>query len=261
MKKLLSLTLAAAMSLTLCSCRNESESQKEENKRVLEQAEENAAAYIRDKYGFDADITDSEIIYEVKGWDFMIPHSEATSSALITLKHDGREFQLIISGKDKNTDGADNYQAEEIKDKFCGTIRSELGEECNIYYANKKITLGGKETGNDFCCPYFDGSDFSGVISNLDYCIIELYGTDLSDAEKFDKIQQLADCTDSYNFYVVSYDSKWSYDKHPVVSYLEKCEELTGHRHTFDISSYSEIESYRHFHNDGTSEYHVKYSG
>lgn len=173
--------LIAAMLMTLCSCQKESSSQKELNKKVLEQAEKNAVRYISEKYGFEADITDSEIIYDVKGWDFIIPHSEATTDALITMKHDGKEFQLIISGSDENTNGVDNYQADEIKNAFCEAVRSEFGGECNIYCENRKLEMGSKSIENDFSNEYFDGEDFSNVLTNLNYCIIELCSADLSD--------------------------------------------------------------------------------
>lgn len=249
MKKILSLMLACVMSLHLCSCKNESESQKEENKRVLKQAEENAAEYIVEKYGFEADITDSEIIYDIKGWDFIIPHSEASTNAMIKMEHDGKELQLIISGNDQNTNGSDDYQYDEIKNAFCDIVKSGFEEECSVYYKNKNITLGAKETEDVFLNEYFDGNDLSSVLEKLDYCIIELCDADISDDKKFNAIEKLASyAVNASYFYVISYENKWTFDKHPVVSDLEKY----GKFYTDSTG----IKSFRKFVSDGTSEYH-----
>ena len=77
-------------------------------------AKTKAVQYIKDKYGFDAEVIDAS----------MDTRGGTLDTALVTMEHDGREFYAEI---DIKTDkGFDNYQADEIAKAFEDKINSEI---------------------------------------------------------------------------------------------------------------------------------------
>ena len=103
--KLTALLLCCSLLFSAC----DSKEQKAENEKNLRQAEKNAVAYIEEKYGFTPEIIESEL--ERYGSLF---GSLPESTAMVRMSYNNKEFSVYIDGESKNTDGADNYQQEEI---------------------------------------------------------------------------------------------------------------------------------------------------
>lgn len=163
MKKTIITALLLCCSLLLSGC--ESEEQKTENEKNLRQAEENAVAYIEKKYGFTPAVTESMLERSpgLFGGTYL-------TSAMVRMSYNGKEFSVYIDGETKNTDGADNYQEDEII--------SALADKINIITPQiKSLRLrGGEGLGvypnfygydrdyfNNLYPIYFDGNNFAEV--------------------------------------------------------------------------------------------------
>ncbi|MBQ8843104.1 MAG: hypothetical protein IJZ65_10805 [Ruminiclostridium sp.] len=162
MKSIKIIPLLLGCSLLLTGC--DSKEQKAENEKNLRQAEKNAVAYIEEKYGFTPEIIES-VLERYGGLFGSTPHT----SALIRMNHNSKDFSVYIDGSTKNTDGADNYQQEEIISELTEVINSVVPQIKSINIS------GGKAqdfypvvewNSENLYSEYFDGDNFAEVFDD-----------------------------------------------------------------------------------------------
>ena len=99
--------------------------EKENTKRkIVELAKENAINYIEDKYNFTPEIVSAEAIIDV---DYTMLSSSINGSADIVMKHNGKKFNVEISGEEKTKEGYDDYQYDLIYNDILDLLTKELG--------------------------------------------------------------------------------------------------------------------------------------
>ena len=107
MKKIRLTALLLSCTILFSAC--DSKEQKAENEKNLRQAEKNAIAYIEEKYGFTPEVIESAI--ERSSGLF---GGTPLTTAMIRMSYNNKDFSVYIDGETENTDGADNYQQDEI---------------------------------------------------------------------------------------------------------------------------------------------------
>ena len=111
--------LLCAPYLLLTAC--DTKEQKALNAQREAQAALNAQEYIRQKYGFAAEVTQAKVDRR-HGWISTQPLSDV----LVQMQHDDRSFTVFITGEEQSSAGADNYQAEEIAQAVRETVDAEI---------------------------------------------------------------------------------------------------------------------------------------
>lgn len=116
----------------LCGCAPS----EDERKEYIRQGQENAVAYINEKYGFEAEIEEVKLHYVDTS---PIPSFtiKFDGEATVTMKYCGRIFDVVVRADEKNSDGKDDYQYEDIVSVFL----MELEKETNSHYDYKKSFL------------------------------------------------------------------------------------------------------------------------
>ncbi len=165
--KLTALLLCCSLLFSAC----DSKEQKAENEKNLRQAEKNAVAYIEEKYGFTPEIIESEL--ERYGSLF---GSLPESTAMVRMSYNNKEFSVYIDGESKNTDGADNYQQEEIISALTEKLSEKAENAKGIVGEIRSINIDGGKANSfrpivEWNCEnlyseYFDGENFAEVFGD-----------------------------------------------------------------------------------------------
>lgn len=177
------LMCAMLSAFLLTGCVSEEEKQQAAEWRA--QAEENAVAYIEDKYGFEAEVIDSET-QKVSG----LLSATYISKTLVKMEYEGKEFSVLIDGEDEfMDDAADNYQKDEVRDAFakrvCQFLHVQPDRLRMCMGANKDAQFNnGDEFYDCFFHTYYDGDNLEEVMMEYPVvCIAEIVGdTDLDEA-------------------------------------------------------------------------------
>ena len=213
--RLTALLLCCAMLFSAC----DSKEQKAENEKNLRQAEKNAIAYIEEKYGFTPEVIESAI--ERSSGLF---GGTPLTTAMIRMSYNNKDFSVYIDGETENTDGADNYQQDEIISALTEKLSEKAESAKGIVGEIKSINIdGGKihnffneaewNTGNLYSS-YFDGENFAEVFANnacnitADYVDADLISLDRS------FYNFLLD-NERVNLYMISYRSEKDYEERP----------------------------------------------
>lgn len=206
-----------------------SNEQKEELKKIEVQAEINAKNYINEKYGFDVEVVNVE---GVVNYDGINPNGDITGYANITLKYDGKEFIVYISGEEETSKGTDNYQSDSIYVDMIEEVKSAANINADDIVV--EILYGGKSSENIMVNTYYNGENLDVVKqeieSKIDYKIFTL-NADLKnyDAEiiktnlvEFSEILMI-NCEDTENFENVKKANitKFSMDVDEYVIYID----------------------------------------
>lgn len=178
------------MTFSLTSCNTDSKEQKELNAQRIETAKENAKNYIMQKYGFEAEITDATLERQ-QG----IVGSSPLTTVFVRMKHNGRDFGVYIDGSSSNTDGYDNYQAEDLQAAVWEECESLIPGVRSIYISSNEVHTTYdpiKAECKNMHHEYFDGTNAADVLLSASSCsIIVCYvNTDFSalqDTHLFDK--------------------------------------------------------------------------
>ncbi|MBO5266759.1 MAG: hypothetical protein J6B08_05610 [Ruminiclostridium sp.] len=178
MKSIKIIPLLLGCSLLLTGC--DSKEQKAENEKNLRQAEKNAVAYIEEKYGFTPEIIES-VLERYGGLFGSTPHT----SALIRMNHNSKDFSVYIDGSTKNTDGADNYQQEEIISALTEKLSEKAENTKGVVGEIKSINIDGGKVKSfrpivEWNCEnlyseYFDGENFAEVFGDEICCVTADY--------------------------------------------------------------------------------------
>lgn len=177
------LMCAMLSALLLTGCVSEEEKQQAAEWRA--QAEENAVAYIEDKYGFEAEVIDSET-QKVSG----LLSATYISTTLVKMEYEGEEFSVLVDGEGEfMDDAADNYQKDEIRDAFakrvCQFLHVQPDRLRMSMGANKDAQFNNSDEFYDcFFHTYYDGDNLEEVMMEYPVvCIAEIVGdTNLDEA-------------------------------------------------------------------------------
>ena len=165
--------LLLAFSLLLTGCISEEDRQQAAKWR--EQAEKNAVEYVKDKYGFDAQVLSSET-QKVEG----LFSATLTSKTLVKLEYEGKEFGVLSYGEDEYMDKAsDNYQkdiiVESYKEEVCKLFEVEPDNFEVVGGENfSSQSVNGDEFYDMYFHEYFDGENLEEVLMEYQlYCLAE----------------------------------------------------------------------------------------
>ena len=210
--------LMLCCSLLFAGC--DSAEQRAENEKNLKQAEKNAVAYIEEKYGFTPEISDSVIERRENTFG-----TTPETTAMVRMSYNGKEFSVYIDGKNENTDGADNYQQEEIISALHEEF-SEIAENAKEPVGEiKSINIVGGEV-QDFFIPevewdignlysaYFDGDNFAEVFGDNSCKITADYIEADFQCLSSDDFSFLLS-NEKVNLYMVSYRTEKDYQERP----------------------------------------------
>ena len=168
--------LLGMTALLLTGCISEEERAQAEAWR--KQAEKNAVEYIEEKYGFEAKVLESET---QKRSDLF--GAKLTSTALVTMEYDGKQFNVLSDGADEYTDEAsDNYQKEEL----VAALKEEVTALFGVKPDSFDVMGGDNEDSADvndeaffdmFYHIYYDGTNLEEVLTSEPlYCLAEYVG-------------------------------------------------------------------------------------
>lgn len=189
-KKLIAVLGCVLMTFSLTSCTRESKEQKKLNSQHIETAKENARNYIMQKYGFEAEITDAELEYQ-QG----ILSASPLTTVFVRMNHNGRNFGVYIDGSSSNTDGYDNYQAEDLQAAVWEECESLIPGVCSVFISSSEVSTSYDQIRTE-CInmhhEYFDGTNAADVLLSASSCSITVcyVNTDFSalqDTHLFDK--------------------------------------------------------------------------
>ena len=141
--------------------------------RLVRLGNENAMAYIKDKYNIIPKIRETECITEstqLIGPDFFPPNNGIVR---VFMEYDGRDFEVQISGETESAEGYDNYQYSEILDKIEDLLKTELAitpciinaDYGDIYYSDNDSY--GRKHGKHLINEYYDGRNLKDIFENI----------------------------------------------------------------------------------------------
>lgn len=163
------------------------------------QASQNALSYIKEKYGFQAKVKKCRCA-RTAGLFGSSPYSYC----LVTMKYDDREFYVWIDGDFENTDGIDNYQAQEISEALEEEITNCIGEK-PAYFQLMQLQCPLYGSLNDACDnmfhAYYDGTNLYEVLSedDIECAIFFDNGRDVSQ-DSLDQITEHMDFSGSMGY-------------------------------------------------------------
>ena len=196
--------------LTLCAC--DSREQKEQTRQNISTSTPEIVSYIKDKYGFEPEISDSYSDGNTGIFGF-----SSNNCVIYKLKHGDEEFMAYADCRSDVHKFRDNYQSDDIKKAVADRIEKEFPESFVCASVGCGETAETYHEGDDtrpMFDVYFDGSDLSEVLAgdtlNAD---IFLVSEDLSDVERFDFVKDIAKSCDSYNFRFISCRSEESAER------------------------------------------------
>lgn len=137
--------------------------EKKEMKRYEKQGRENAENYIKEKYGFDAEIKDLTCEKYNSGAvpDFS---PSPTGNVFVKMNYHGEDFSVLISGESKNTNGIDNYQFQEI----ITALQQELYDITGMREESAYVCYGGNgsidEEKNGMIHTFYDGKNLAEIL-------------------------------------------------------------------------------------------------
>lgn len=165
-KILFGLGLIGLVGVTGCGYSDE---EKTQIQKYESQASENAVRYISEKYGFEAEVLETEF-ETVKSFGVPDFSPDATGDVLVFMEYNGKNFSVMISGEKTTSDGIDNYQLEQIQMAIEEQVNSMAGfsaREIQVLYGSYYETgMDLKDSG--LIRTHFDGDNLLEVLSEND---------------------------------------------------------------------------------------------
>ncbi|MBQ7774877.1 MAG: hypothetical protein IJ379_03060, partial [Lachnospiraceae bacterium] len=196
--------LLLSISLTGCGYTKE---ELQEMKEHEKQGETNALNYIKEKYGFDAAVTEVRCEKVASGFLDFAPAS--TGYVFVTMEYDEKTFLVSISGEQETTEGLDNYQFEEIK----AALTQKLYDITNLPIEELYISYGKYQTMKNnmhgMINTYFDGNNLAEIMVDESRAVAVSYiNQDVSTID----MDKVAEETGIEYYLFVDYDSKEHYE-------------------------------------------------
>ena len=192
-KPIISLLLAASLlSLSLTGCAEENR-EYAQNVAAVKKGEEAAQKYIKDKYGFDAEIISSGISVIGKHDEYYYAGSPDPRSIFLEMSHNGQKFNVFVYTGEDSPVAFDDYQQDEITQGFADYFTETTGvevSEIELRYGEFYNYQTSKEKDDCLCLmdTYFDGSNMQEVIDSFGggMCCIKAVNQDLSCIETYE---------------------------------------------------------------------------
>ena len=184
------------------------------------QGEKNAVTYVKQKYGFEAEVvsSDTQKVSDLFG-------ARLTSKSLVTMEYDGKEFGVLIEAEQSRMDeAADNYQKEEVEEAFTKEVTKLLGtspDRINMKGGDNVDGWGknGDAFYNMYFHEYYDGENLEELICEYRfYCVAETL-KDIDLDSLWEKNENPMFESKSVNLLLVTYDSEEDMEKcniHPL---------------------------------------------
>ncbi len=172
------LILLCASPVLFCGC--DDAEQKKLNKQWVQTAEQNAKDYILQKYGIDAEVTDTK--QERRP---MWIGSEPLSTVLVNMKYQDRAFKVYIDGSQPNHEGLDSYQKEDLEAFIQEQCEALLpGVHSAVLESTELNSNLSKEESDNLYSGYFDGTNIQDFLNSLQSTItVQYVSTDLTPLE------------------------------------------------------------------------------
>lgn len=170
MKKIKNIIIVIALIFLLTGCYSKEE--KKLIKKYEDQAKINAVDYIKEKYGFDAEIISVKAA-RYNSSISPIPDWAPTGDVYVKLKANKKSFYVYITGEDYSISGIDSYQQEEIEDDIIKLLKDNINfklYDYSITYPNTDIY---NITNSNLIGEYYNKNNISEVLKNIEN--IELY--------------------------------------------------------------------------------------
>ncbi len=151
---------------------------KHEQEAQFEQASENAVRYVREKYGFDA-----EVIGTRDGWSY----GDDMKNMGLKMKYGDKEFYVFASCTEESSKACDDYQWDEIS----AAVESYVNEALP---GGKIVCLNLSESQflEFLMYTYFDGNNIEQILSSCDGRIEMVFAdTDFSESDMPQKLYDL----------------------------------------------------------------------
>lgn len=195
-----------------------------EQKARLDMASENAAGYVREKYGFEPEILDTS--------DDEFPKTLNTyydDVRILKMKADGREFYVLASCLEGNSYCVDDYQREEIKTAANNEILKNLpdGSSINISWAGTEDMTQSMLKLSCFFNTYFDGGNIDEFMEKGDGKIEMVFSdVNISESDIPDKLEKI-----NVDYLLISFDTAERLEEYTAsgVSYRMYAPYITDH--------------------------------
>ncbi len=151
-----------------------------EQKAQFDQASANAVRYVRDKYGFDAEVIGTR---SIDGWSY----DNDMKNMGLKMKYGDKEFYVFASCTEESSKAWDNYQWDEIS----AAVESYVNEALP---GGKIVCLNLSESlfYEFLMYTYFDGNNIEQILSNCDGRIEMVFAdTDFSESDMPQKLYDL----------------------------------------------------------------------
>ena len=165
-----------ALFMLLTGCVSEEDRAQAEAWRT--QAEKNAVTHIEEKYGFKAQVLDSETQKSESLFS-----AQFTSKTLVTMEYNGKQFQVLAFGEDGYMDKTtDNYQKAELLAAVEEEVTALFGVTPDFFEVaggdnEYATTVNGDEFYDMYYHAYYDGANLEQVLTEeMFYCLAEYVG-------------------------------------------------------------------------------------
>lgn len=200
--------IGIAAMLLITGCRD-----KEREEQILDHTEENALYYIKQKYGFDAQIVNASV--DMSSGLFGPSYNDA---AYYVMEYDGDDFLVYIKIITVEDDGvayqcSDDYQYDEIADAYKMCLDDVTGGNAEtVFLKNQYRDLPDYSDSKYLCLfnAYFDGNNLNELSADEGFDCFAAYtdGTDLENLTQ-DNIPYFSN---KQEFTFISYINKYEYN-------------------------------------------------
>jgi len=231
--KSVAVLLAFTVLSTLVGC--VSKEQRKINEDNSSRAEENALAYIEEKYGFEADVIETEV--DSYGGLF---GPTFNGYVFVTMEYDDTEFTVYIDGEEENTDGRDNYQQETITDEIKDRLNEIVDAKCDDFIIYNTFDTESSDEHKYYLMTeeYYDGENLDDILDSDAVCrVCYPENADLSalDETYISELFSESACA------IYSYKDDKFYDKNTIYG------DLTEENYKFEYAMYiNEAVTYNH---------------
>lgn len=197
-KKIIKIIPILLILFSLCGC-GYSPSELATIEKYKIQGKINAGRYIKEKYGFEPTVLNVKNKYDPGG---PIPDFSPMPTGIViaTMEYRGKKFEVKISGASQNTDGADNYQKDEI-------IKYLEDYVMDAYPEVDGAAFPQLEDEYSYFEEYFTGDNFFDYVDEDDYnshIVVKLCNKDVKDFPIDDFLENIP----CYALSVINYKSK-----------------------------------------------------
>ncbi len=211
------IALMAFVTMLLAGCGN-SMAEKAEMRKYEATATDNAIKYVQKKYGFEAEVKDTQLEKADPG---CVPQFKfvPTGYAYVKVLTEDKEFNVYITGEEESTEGYDDYQSQLITDAFLSYVKKSTGvspKAATIRYGrdNQDATI------TNLTEYYYDGTNFDDILQKESFSGVLEYvdGIQLSQLNTYhamDSLRQTADV----DLLLVKYRSQDAFEKVPTHIY------------------------------------------